>query len=210
MRIIAITTVALTIFAAGFASAYAQNYTSAYTKLDFDRHCKIFNKHELGIDAKCSGYVQPGKPKSQEWPVYFSEGDLRQMVRFGHAQKEARQWESFGEFNQIGQTIEWRLWDGKPVAAILRWFIENTNPDTGIQDKKHQGQVLVVSTVADVDNRDNACVAGYVDARANKNANKLARQISDSLAPDFVCGIDKPKFHGARGKLAGNPTNMSQ
>ncbi len=191
-------------------TALAQNYTSTYTKLIFDRHCKIIEEYEAGIEAKCSGYTQPGNSPDQQWPVYFSEGDLRQMVRFGHASSKPARWESFGEFNQVGETVEWRLRGSRPVAAILRWYIENTNPQTGIQDKQHRGQVLVVSTVAGSDRPDNACVVGYVDARANKNANELARNIADSLAAQFQCGIDMPQFYGQRGDLSGNPTSLSR
>lgn len=191
-------------------AAMAQDYTSAYTKLNFDQHCKIIEEYEAGIEAKCSGYTQPGNSPDQEWPVYFSEGDLRQMVRFGHALPKAERWESFGEFNQIGKTVEWRLNNTQPVAAILRWHIENTNPQTGMQDEQHRGQVLVISTVAGSHRPDHACVVGYVDARANKNANALARNIADFLAAQFRCGIDVAEFYGLRGDLSGTPTSLSR
>jgi len=73
----------------------------------------------LGLTATCSGYTG--------YPVIFSEGDLRQMVRFGHIAKLGDQWESFGQFNRANDTIEWRIKDKKPYAAILRYFIENSN-----------------------------------------------------------------------------------
>lgn len=186
----------------------AQTHSSAYSKLNFDRDCVVYDEYQLGVSAKCSGYNEPGKGIKGQWPVYFSEGDLRQMVRFGHVREKAQRWESFGQFNQIGNTIEWRLRDGKPIAAILRWFIENTNPETGMQDKEHKGQVLVVSTVADLNNRDNGCVVGYVDARINPDANVLARDVADNLAADFKCGEERPKFYGERSELAGNPTSI--
>ncbi len=191
-------------------AAFAQNHTSAYTKLIFDRHCEIIEQYEAGIEAKCTGYTEPGNSPDQQWPIYFSDGDLRQMVRFGHTSIKPERWESFGEFNQVGETIEWRLNGTRPVAAILRWYIENTNPQTGMQNKQHRGQVLVVSTVASSDRPHNACVVGYVDARSNKNANELARNIADSLAEQFRCGIDLPEFYGKRGDLSGNPTSLSR
>ena len=197
------------IFFALIAIGQAQTYSSAYSKLIFEHHCTIYSEYELGVSAKCSGYEEPGKGPSGQWPVYFSEGDLRQMVRFGHVREKSQRWESFGEFNQAGQTIEWRLRFGRPIATILRWFIENTNPDTGMQDKQHRGQVLVVSSVADMNNPDNGCVVGYVDARANNDANVLARQVADNLAADFVCNKDRPIFYGERGSLSGSPTNIT-
>ena len=41
-------------------SANAQDYTSAYTKLNFDQHCTVLSKYELGVSAKCTGYTPPG------------------------------------------------------------------------------------------------------------------------------------------------------
>ena len=68
-----------------------------------------------GGSAKCKGYKQ--------FPIYFSEGDLRQTVRYGFVDPESKHWESFSEFNHINDTVEWRLADGRPFATILRWFI---------------------------------------------------------------------------------------
>lgn len=168
---------------------------SAYTKLDLDNACVFHSEYEAGASAYCSGY--------RGYPVHFSEGDLRQMVRFGHIAKLDGQWESFSEFNSVGGTIEWRLDGDRPVAAILRWFIDNTN-DRGEVTDQSRGQVLVVSTVASHENPV-SCVVGYVDARANGNANELARRIADEVAPGFACGSDEPRFHGNQGPLSGSP-----
>lgn len=177
----------------------AQEYTSTYTKLDFDKHCTIFEEYELGVSAKCTGYL--------DYPVYFSEGDLRAMVRFGHTTPKTERWESFIQFNNAGSTIEWRLSAGVPKATILRWYIDTENDQTG---NREEGQVLVISTIADYSNPDNACVAGYVDARANSNANTLARNVADTIALRFNCGVDAPQFYGERGPYSGRPTNYSE
>ena len=50
-----------------------------------------------------------------------------------------------------------------------------------------------------------ACVVGYVDALANRNANQLARDVADTEAADFICTKDQAVFHGRRGRLSGNP-----
>ena len=39
---------------------------------------------------------------------------------------------------------------------------------------------------------DGTCQIGYVDARANPDANELARKIADEHAKGFQCGKDKP------------------
>ncbi len=179
------------------ATSPALAQTSVYTKIDFEKTCTIISEYEQGLTATCSGYTG--------YPVIFSEGDLRQMVRFGHIAKLGDQWESFGQFNRANDTVEWRLKDKKPYAAILRWFIENANQE-GEYKKELEGQVLVVSTVGSREN-PTSCVMGYVDARANKNANMMAQELADTKAATFICGEDKPKFFGKRGKHSGSPSN---
>ena len=112
------------------------------------------------------------------------------------------EWESFGQFNRTGDTVEWLLRNGVPYAAILRWYIENSNGE-GVADTSVEGQVLVISTVADHDNPV-SCVVGYVDARANPSANAQAREIADQFAMTFRCGIDQAEFHGIRGPYSGD------
>lgn len=180
------------------ASGQALSAQHAYTKLDLDNECVFHSEYEAGASAYCSGY--------KGFPVHFAEGDLRQMVRFGHVANLDGQWESFGQFNAVGDTIEWRLENGKPFATILRWFIENTDNDGNVSDQT-RGQVLVISTVATHQN-PRSCVVAYVDARANSNANFLARQLADQMAPSFICGTDTPRFHGSRGSLSGEPNRF--
>ena len=170
--------------------------SSAYTKFDFDKSCKAYKEYELGVSAKCQGY--------KNYPVFFEEGDLRQSVRFGHIRQDARQWESFASFNQINNTIEWRLSKGEPFATILRWFIQGYDSETGDITKKDI-EVLVVSTVGTAE-KPVSCVVGYVNASSNKNANVLARKIADKLAPGFNCGTNTPIFHGKRGKVPVEPS----
>ncbi len=179
------------------ATSPALAQSNAYIKIDFHKTCTIIDQYEQGLNAICSGYTG--------YPVIFSEGDLRQMVRFGHIAKLGDQWESFGQFNRANNTIEWRLKDKKPYAAILRYFIENSNQN-GEYKKELEGQVLVVSTVG-THEKPTSCVVGYVDARANKNANKLSQELADTKAENFICGKDKPEFFGKRGKHAGSPSS---
>lgn len=179
------------------ATFSAQAAESIYTKLNLENGCVFHSEYEQGASAYCTGY--------KGYPVHFSEGDLRQMVRYGHLALLDKQWESFGQFNSVNDTIEWRVDDnGKAYAAILRWFIENAD-DNGDYPDASKGQVLVVSTVADHE-RPVSCVVGYVDARTNKNANSLARQVADDIARDFICGKDEPNYHGKRGPHAGDPS----
>ncbi len=172
---------------------------SSYSKLDFDKHCKFAapaSEEEAGMGV--SGVCQIGDNPT----IYFDEGDLRHSAGFG----VEKPFESFGQFNRMNTTIEWRhISPGAgPDAAIVRWFIENINPDTGSPDKKKEGQVLVISKVAQPGDAT-SCIVGMVDARANNNANVLARKIADEMAMDFRCGQDRAAFHGKVGPTAGTP-----
>jgi hypothetical protein len=179
----------------GFAAGEAD---SVYTKIDFDNGCVPLMQDEQGGSFSCAGHGGYG--------ILFSEGDLRQSLFFGYVGDwyAGAAWESFGAFNRTNDTVEWRLRDGVPYATILRWFIENVNPDTGIPDEAHRGQVLVVSKVGQPGIGD-ACVVGYVDARENGNANELARSVADNFAENFICRVNTPEFHGDRGELTDKP-----
>lgn len=175
----------------------ASSDESSYSKLDFDKHCKFekpASEEEAGMGARAACQIGTAPV------IFFEDGDLRHSAGFG-AQKD---FQSFGQFNRMNTTIEWRSDDQGPYAAIVRWFIENMNPDTGITDKKHEGQVLVVSRVA-TRPEESTCIVGLVDAKANKNANVLARKIADTMASPFNCASDRAQYHGKRGKLSGSP-----
>ena len=180
------------------ATSSAAEYSSAYSKLNIETDCTFHESGEQGGAAKCKGFG--------DYPVHFAEGDLRQMVEFGFITAGDRGWVSFGEWNRINDTIEWRLDGTRPIATIARWFIENID-DTGSASKALEGQVLVVSKVGQPGEFD-ACVVGYVDAKANPGANAIARQVADTLTRQFRCGVDRPVFHGTRGPLSGTPSGL--
>ncbi|MBL0374676.1 hypothetical protein JJB09_21925 [Rhizobium sp. KVB221] len=170
---------------------------SVYTDVDL-KHCKTLAASQPGEDGdyvsmKCKGY--------KDYALWFKEGDLRQSVYFGPIGQdiidEAN--ETFEAFNHIGKQVEWRLGaDGAPFAAIVRFHIENLDPKTGVPSKAREGQVLVVSRVAQPSD-GRGCVIAYVDARANPQPNELAREAAGKMAAGFTCGRDRPIFHGLRG-----------
>lgn len=178
---------------------------SVYTDASIDK-CEnlLKNPDQVDIDmgtvsVKCAGY--------KDYPFYFNEYDVRQSTYFGHLSKEilAGAGETFEVFNHIGEKIEWRLDDkGVPRATILRYTMENLNPETSEPDKAFYGQVLVVSRVGQPDDMT-GCVTAYVDALENKDANEMARKLADEQAPGFKCGQEKPVFHGKVGKKISEP-----
>jgi hypothetical protein len=66
----------------------------------------------------------------------------------------------------------------------LRWNTSSLDENAN----QVRGQVLVVTRLAP----GPVCHIGYIDARANPNANELAREIADMHARSFRCATDKP------------------
>jgi hypothetical protein len=169
---------------------------SVYTSPNLDTDCTLLEKSDDdGGSWKCKGY--------KDYSVWFSEGDARQSIFFGHLGEWYKQtaWESFGPFNHYGGTVEWLIEDGRPYAAISRFFIQNFEEDIA----KNEGQTLVISKVGQPGVGE-ACVTAYVDARANKEPNALAREVAAKVVKGFKCRIDEPVYHGAEGPTAGPPS----
>lgn len=168
------------------------------TPLDIDK-CK----HTKGRDVedygswRCTGH--------NGILVRISAGDQRTFISFGpNAAKELAASETLASFNSEGKTIEWRIERGaggkpRPFATILRW---NTTV-TGDDDKQVRGQVLVVTRLGP----GGVCHVGYVDGRANANANELAVNLADERARTFRCGKDKPVIVGEKGPGFSGPYN---
>lgn len=194
------------LFILASAPAMAGTIGSTYSTFDFDKDC-VWTEYAdaestIGGDAVCTGL--------DGYPVYFAEFDIRQHMAYGPVDDPMAYPGGFGNFNYVNHTIEWRMEDGKPFAAIQRWFVDAYNTET---DQLVEGQVLVVSTVADPaapEGERISCPVAYVDALANKDANTLARQVADERAAGFVCGVDRPEFVGERGPLEIYPRDLAE
>jgi hypothetical protein len=68
---------------------------------------------------------------------------------------------------------------------------EEPNPDGEIV----RGQVLVITRL----DPGGVCHVGFVDGRANPDANELARKVADETAREFRCGKDTPDSFGKTG-----------
>jgi hypothetical protein len=172
--------------------AAADATVSAYTSFDTAK-CK----HRAGTDKEDYGtWTCPGHAGIR---VVIAGGDQRSLVSFrgGKLKDDEASSQTFAAFNDVTKgTVEWRMdgEDSPPFAAIMRWSVTTeadhakaTGPITP------SGQVLVITRLAS----DGVCHVGYVDARANKDANALARQIADEHARSFRCGKDKRIVRGA-------------
>jgi len=162
-------TVALSI-----GTASAGPIESAYTKIRIDA-CQKLSEHEMGATWKCPGF--------ENIPVIVAESDLRFFVSYGENGDEEKAFRFTPiYFNHINETLEWRYESkgGKrvPFATILRFFLD--------REGKKPGQVLIVTTLGP----NGVCHVAYIDARARKNANQLAREIADTKARSFDCNRD--------------------
>ncbi|HEY1153482.1 MAG TPA: hypothetical protein VGE73_06485 [Pseudolabrys sp.] len=181
------------------APAAAQTVVSSVTRFDIDKCRYTAGKAEEDYgEWRCSGF--------QGIPIYATSGDMRFYVSFGrNAKNEPAARETLASFNGEGTTIEWRSERGAngkltPFAAIMRF---RTSVADG--DKTVPGQVLVVTRLGDGRAPGTVCRVGYVDARANPDANVLAQKIADEHARSFKCGSDKPVMPGQRGPGLSGP-----
>lgn len=153
--------------------------TSVYTSFDLKK-CTVLTKavpdEEFGGASICKGY---GKLK-----MYFAEGDLRTTIAFGtNPKNHCAISQTFGQFNSVASTIEWRLHNGKPIATIQRWHVAQG------EDNPKDKDWLVVTKLES----HNSCRMAVVEG-AYPNANAKAREVADQLSPIFHCGVTPQKI----------------
>jgi hypothetical protein len=167
--------------AAAQPAAAPEAVQRAVTPLDLKkcRHTPGKDPEDYGT-WRCAGYAGIA--------VRVSAGDQRSYVSYGpQAAKEPAARQTLASFNSEGEAIEWRIERARgkprPFAAIMRWNTTVSSGDTPIR-----GQVLVVTRLGP----GGVCHVGYVDGRANANANELH-------ARTCQCGRDKPLILGDKG-----------
>jgi hypothetical protein len=171
--------------------AAAQEFSSRYSSTAVKK-CKLVDRApkdegnwSVWQCAGVGGYV-----------VRITEDDLRHNVSVGRTFKEAEDAavakHQFPGFNAIGDTLEWRLFQGRPFAIIHRWTLF----DAGDPARKPVPYSMMVVT-----RLNPTCHAAYIDVRANApaNANTLARQAADTHGTIFDCN-NKPIVVGKRGR----------
>lgn len=143
---------------------------SVYTSLDLE-NCEVLKTDEEsgGRLFRCKGY--------QDIPLYVTDEGARFDVDAGVPNSK---WITRGlAYNSIGDTVEWRIHNGKPVAIILRYNFA----DDGINATRWSD--LAVTSVG----REGSpgCLIKWVKADAKPDQNTAARQIADRQAEDFDC-----------------------
>ncbi|WP_321501194.1 hypothetical protein [Breoghania sp.] len=165
------------IVAATLAASAAERFDSAYTKLKLDDCMMTSVPSQEGTDGGswlCEGY--------RKIPVSVSEGDLRMFVSFGdNAANEMAASQTLSGFNSVNETLEWRLVESggrQPFATILRWFVQTGEGGTD--------QVLIVTRLG----LGATCQVARINATRTPDANTMAREIADTRARAFQCGVD--------------------
>lgn len=192
MRFVLQAAFALSLIAGAVEPVLAQTAASAYTVLDLKK-CR----HTPGKDVEDYGEWSCASAGYNGIAVYVAAGDQRSYVSYGpNAKKQKAAKQTLASFNGEGKNIEWRGERGtdgnlKPYATIMRW----STMVSGDADEPLKGQVLVVTRLGS----GGVCHVGYVDARANPDANALAQKIADESARAFKCATDKPIVLGNKG-----------
>lgn len=166
----------------------------------FPADAEVRSEYTKITDDSCITFASPSEEEGGDWarlvcdgyrgyPIMLDYSDLRESVFYGFppAGDMAPRWESFGNFNSVSGTVEWRIGpveSGRelPFATIHRWIV--TPDDNRIE-------VLVVEKVGQPHQRD-GCVVGYIVATGNADANVQAREVADQSARTFACSSDTP------------------
>ena len=151
----------------------AGEITSAYTKYNLDTCKRLEASAEESFGSfSCKGYAG--------LEIYFAEGDLRTFMAYGaNGFEHCSAQQTFGHFNSITPTVEWRLDNGKPFAAIQRWHVSD------LDDASKTTSWLGVTKIE----KANSCRVAIIKGSLSQ-ANEKAREIADTLARDFDCQKD--------------------
>lgn len=151
-------------------AATAGEVTSAYTTYDIDECERTATEAEESFGAfTCAGY--------EGYDIYWAEGDLRTFIAYGkNAFEHCSAQQTFGRFNSTNTTVEWRLENGRPFAAIQRWNV--SDDENGTKTKSWLG----VTRIED----GNSCRVALVEGSL-PGANGKAREAADRLARKFNC-----------------------
>ena len=159
----------------GASTANAEGNSSAYTRFELEK-CRVIEPGDEYVYAgswACNGFggidIIQSSADDRSYAAFGKEGMTHCAFR-----------KTFSPFNTALSPIEWRLKDGKPIAAIERW---NVGSEMDLDAKSW----LVVTAIRDTD----SCHVHYV-AGSYPNANEQARRAADDLAEDFDCENDVP------------------
>ena len=168
------------------SAAQAQTPASRYTELVGGR-CKFVSiEKETNEDQvkRCPGHG------GAEVETLASHTRLHISYRFSKTQVAkdvVAAWSA-------GKTVEWRgLKSNKgfqPYASIVRLLLKDP------ESEKPDADAEILAVIRFDPREAEVCVIAFLDSRANKDANGLARATADRLGPEFDCRSDKPAVVG--------------
>jgi hypothetical protein len=176
MRLRPMTLAAILVAAGGAAASAGER---VYTEIDDMQHGEI----KLCRTVKVTGDKEypvvtwrcPSGPAG--WPVEMFSADARVEVTFGRLVGARR-----GAIDALGgafadpyHTIEWRLRDGRPYAAIQRYFMDARQ----------------AITVHRLNPDKTSCVAAVIAVEKGRDANNEAVRIADTIVPTYQCDRDR-------------------
>lgn len=157
----------------------APQFASTYTDFDLAKCEVLSEEREEGSSAeyRCPGFG--------ELPLLVQEGDGRFDLDVGG---DDGGFQTIGAFNDIEDTIEWRLKDGQPFAVIFR-FLDVTEEAKG-------RTVLAVETVTR--SGQSPCRVAQI-AGDTPDANQKARELADAAAAEgFICPPEPERVGSAQ------------
>lgn len=173
---------------------------SAYSTIDVytaKKSCRKLGGGNARDDAEGEVWRCPGVAGVE---VYLLYQDARDFLSYGRrGKRETNVFGAGGPIGGIRETLEWRgRKDAKgalqPFATIARMAFENRNVD-----RADWWSLLIVTRLAPA--LKDSCVIGYVDARANSDANEIARRVADQWAADAARPCPTPDDVSMVGKI---------
>jgi hypothetical protein len=187
----AVTVVFVSLVATTVCGAFESSFTSIA-----ERQCRKTGVLNIDDTEYAASRACPGRGG---YKVFIDEEDLRETLTVGRTMHQAGQEPAardfFGAFNSYDDKIEWRSGkDGRPFALIAGWsFADSEN--VSASGRPNSVRLLVVMRLPP----GPVCKVAYIDRAANSNADELARQAADDIAPSFKCGSDSVQTIGQQG-----------
>jgi hypothetical protein len=158
---------------------------SKYTRFNLDK-CRQTEKPDGEVfegSWRCKGV--------EGYDVLQSGMDARSAAGFGKdARSNCSLKKTFAPFNTALSPIEWRMKNGKPIAAIERWSMVKD----AAAEKPESVTWLVVNKLED----GGSCHMHYV-AGSFPDPNTAARKAADEKAESFDCMTDTPSYDSTIG-----------
>ena len=154
----------------GMGARAPGTFDSVYVDIERTECATLAQDPESGaIRQRCVGY--------RDIPLFVHDADARIDIDAG---ADDGRFDTLSALNGPGSRVEFRLHQDRPIAIIYR---VKPGPEGG-------RPVLFVKKIGDA--RTSGCTIARIDA-TRPRANARAREVADTLAATFDCGVDRPR-----------------